>query len=65
MLHAGLDTPRMEGLDPVNAKDTIQEVDQAEYERLQGLVAVKIAALELHPVQYDDVMWRRLQRGQR
>jgi hypothetical protein len=65
MLHAGLDTPRMEGLDPVNAKDTIQEVDQAEYERLQGLVAVKIAALELHPVQYDDVMWRRRQRGQR
>jgi len=65
MLHCGLDTPMMKGLDPVNARGTIQEVDRAEYERLQGLVAAKIAGLKLHPVQYDDVMWRRLQRGQR
>jgi hypothetical protein len=65
MLHAGLDTPMMTDLDPAHAKGTIQEVDRAEYERLQGLVAAKIAGSELHPVQYDDVAWRRLQRGQR
>jgi hypothetical protein len=65
MLNAGLDTPMMKDLDPTNAKDTIQEVDRAEYERLQGVVAARIAGSGLHPVQYDDVMWRRLQRGQR
>jgi hypothetical protein len=63
MLHAGLDTPMMKLLDP--SKKTIQEVDREHYERLQSLVASKIAGLGLYPVQYDDVMWRRLQRSQR
>jgi hypothetical protein len=48
-----------------SAKATIQEVDREHYERLQALVASKIAELGIHPVQYDDVMWRRLQRRQR
>jgi hypothetical protein len=63
MLHCALDTPMMLLLD--SAKATIQEVDREHYERLQALVASKIAELGIHPVQYDDVMWRRLQRRQR
>jgi hypothetical protein len=63
MLHCALDTPMMLLLD--SAKATIQEVDWEHYERLQALVASKIAELGIHPVQYDDVMWRRLQRRQR
>ncbi len=63
MLHSGLDTPMMRLLD--SGKATIQEVDREHYEKLQALVASKIAGQGLHPVQYDDVMWRRLQRSQR
>lgn len=63
MLHCALDTPMMLLLD--SAKATIQEVDREHYEGLQALVASKVAGLPLHPVQYDDVMWRRIQRRQR
>jgi hypothetical protein len=61
MLHCALDTPMMLLLD--SAKATIQEVDRGHYEKLQGLVTMKIAGLGIEAVEYDDVMWRRLQRS--
>jgi hypothetical protein len=61
MLHCALDTPMMLLLD--TAKTTIQEVDQQEYEQLQVLVSSKIVGQGIYAVQYDDIMWRRLQRG--
>lgn len=61
LLHSALDTPMMLLLD--STIDTIQQVDRAHYERLQGLVTSAIAGRGIVPVQYDDVMWRRVQRG--
>jgi hypothetical protein len=42
---------------------TLQQVDRAIYDDLQGRVAHEIAPAQIYPVQYDDVMWRRLQRA--
>lgn len=61
LLHSALDTPMMMLLD--SSVDTIQQVNRAHYERLQALVASAIAGRGLVPVQYDDVMWRRVQRS--
>jgi DNA primase len=62
MLHAALDTDMMRQLCR-NSRETIQEVDRAEYERLQTLVTREIGESDVHPVQYDDLMWRKLQRA--
>ena len=71
MLHGAVDTPIMRFLASrypevgVRSK-TIQEVDREEYERLQSLVARDIEASfqsQIYPVQYDDIMWRRLNRA--
>jgi hypothetical protein len=43
----------------------LTEVDRPEYERLQSLVAKEIMEdfnLEIYPVQYDDIFFRRLNR---
>jgi hypothetical protein len=61
MLHCALDTPMMTMIDA--ASGTIQEVDREGYERLQTCVISKVTGQGIDPVQYDDVMWRRLQRG--
>ena len=42
---------------------TLQQVDRAIYEDLQARVAHEIAPSQIYPVQYDDIMWRRLQRA--
>jgi hypothetical protein len=62
MLHCALDTPMMTVID--KASGTIQEVDREGYERLQACVRSKVAGQGIDPVQYDDVMWRRLQRAE-
>lgn len=61
MLHAALDTDMMRKLCG-RSPERLHGVDRAEYERLQILVAAKCAS-GIHAVQYDDVMWRRLQRS--
>lgn len=61
MLHAALDTEMMRDL-CFESPETLQGVDRVEYERLQALVTHRISGLGIHPVQYDDVMWRRIQR---
>lgn len=62
MLHAALDTEMMQRLCP-KSPERIQEVDRVEYERLQALVTLEIGESGIHPVQYDDIVWRRLQPG--
>jgi hypothetical protein len=68
MLHAAIDTPMMLDLakryteDGIKAK-TLQEVDQGLYEKLQSTAAKDAKANfqpSIHPVQYDDIVWRRL-----
>jgi hypothetical protein len=41
---------------------TIKEVDEVAYQALQAVVLAESRVLGLHPVQYDDVMWRKLNR---
>jgi hypothetical protein len=41
---------------------TIKEVDESAYEALQVVVFAESRVLGLHPVQFDDAMWRKLNR---
>jgi hypothetical protein len=70
MLHGAVDTPIMRHLSDrfpgagVRSK-TIAQIDRDEYGRLQSLVVRAIAEdfeSQIFPVQYDDIMWRRLNR---
>ncbi len=66
-LHGAVDTPLLEYLlKPVCTTTirpkTIKEVDEKAYHYLQSLVHAKSQACKVHPVQYDDIMWRRLTR---
>jgi hypothetical protein len=71
MLHGAVDTPIMRHLgrrfpDAGLRATSIEQIDQTEYERLQSLVARSITEdfeSQIYPVQYDDIMWRRLNRG--
>jgi lambda repressor-like predicted transcriptional regulator len=70
MLHGAVDNPMMQHLasrypDAGLKSKTIEEVDREEYRKLQRLVAQDIQRdfqSEILPVQYDDIMWRRLNR---
>jgi hypothetical protein len=68
MLHAAIDTPMMLDLAKrygeagIKSK-TLQQVDRDEYVRLQSAAQQDAKANfqpDIHPVQYDDIMWRRL-----
>jgi hypothetical protein len=69
-LHAGVDTPMMKYLDDRFPSDgvsfqTIERVDKKAYEKLQILVQRDISESfngEILPVQFDDLMWNRLNR---
>jgi hypothetical protein len=61
MLHAALDTDMMKRLCR-NSPSNLQGVDRAEYQRLQALVNDAIKGSGIYPVQYDDIMWRHIQR---
>jgi len=41
---------------------TIKAVDQSAYQALQSIILAESHARQIHPVQYDDVMWRQLNR---
>jgi hypothetical protein len=41
---------------------TIKEVDETAYQALQSVVLAESRAGKMHPVQYDDIMWRQLNR---
>jgi DNA primase len=41
---------------------TIKQVDETEYQALQAIVLAESHARKIHPVQYDDIMWRKLNR---
>jgi len=51
----------MGGAGLINAR-TIKEIDDETYAALQLLVAAESRANNIHPVEYDDVMWRKLNR---
>lgn len=47
------------------SSNSLEDVDRAKYEQLQSLVAREILDdfhSEIYPVQYDDIMFRRLNR---
>jgi len=67
LLNGAIDTPILKELKsiytttPIPAK-TIQEVDEETYRVLQSLVLRESLSLNVHPVQYDDIKWRQLNR---
>jgi len=67
-LHGAIDIPIMEYLRKSKHATTrivaksIQEVDEITYQALQSVVSAKAMAWGVHPVQLEDVLWRRLNR---
>lgn len=67
-LNGAVDTPIMKYLRKSKCTTatiratTIKEVDETEYQALQALVLAESCARKMHPVQYDDLMWRQLNR---
>jgi hypothetical protein len=59
LLHAALDTQMMDALGVVA---TLQQIGVAEYQDLQR-VARATGDSDDQPVEFDDVMWRRLNRS--
>ncbi len=70
VLHGAVDTPILTNLKKkypsANIKaETIEALGKSEYDALQKLVAKHIEddfQNAIHPVQYDDIMWHRLNR---
>lgn len=65
LLNGAADTPIMSHLKATHPKiraSTIKQLDRKGYLYLQSLVRAESLAHRIHPVQYDDVMWRRLNR---
>jgi hypothetical protein len=67
LLHGAVDTPIMKHLKSKYATaripaKTIQEIDAEAYRVLQSLVLKESLSMSIHPVQYDDIVWRRLNR---
>lgn len=69
-LHAAIDTPILRELmgkypGAAVAAETVEQIDRSQYRRLQDLARRHIEEEFLGailPVQYDDIMWRRLNR---
>ena len=70
LLHGAVDTPIMKNLKSKYPNtgiksETIESVGKSEYDALQRLVAKHIQEefkSDIFPVQYDDIMWHRLNR---
>ncbi|MCL5745571.1 MAG: hypothetical protein M1541_16875 [Acidobacteria bacterium] len=60
LLHAALDTKMMEHL---GVSASLLEIDRRAYADLQARAVRAIGDSGIHPVQYDDVIWRRLNRS--
>lgn len=67
-LNGAVDVPIMEELkkseySTTNIRATkIKEIDEGTYEALQAIVSAESRRRGLYPVQYDDIMWRTLNR---
>ena len=68
-LHGAIDTPIMRHLKKCSHASaripatTIKAVDEDTYQALQSRLLAESQAYGLHPVQYDDILWRRLNRN--
>jgi hypothetical protein len=68
LLHGAVDTPIMKHLKKSKyatttiRATTIKQVDKTSYQALQSIVLAESRACKIQPVQYDDVMWRQLNR---
>ena len=68
-LHGAIDTPIMKHLKETKLASvkvratTIKGLDREAYEALQSIVMAESLTRKLHPVQYDDILWRRLNRN--
>lgn len=60
LLHAALDTKMMLHL---GVSATLMEIDRRAYADLQARVVRAIGNSGIYPVQYDDVIWRQLNRS--
>ena len=68
LLHGAIDVKIMNHLKKSTGEGatiratTIKEVDEHGYQVLQSLVLAGSLSWKVHPVQYDDILWRRLNR---
>jgi hypothetical protein len=70
ILHGALDNQIIEHLigrfpEEGISSNSLEDVDRAKYEQLQSLVVREVLDdfhSEIYPVQYDDIMFRRLNR---
>lgn len=68
LLHGAVDAPIMKHLKKSKyatttiRATTIKQVDKTSYQALQSVVLTASRACKIHPVQYDDIMWRQLNR---
>jgi hypothetical protein len=60
-LHCAVDRPLMKYLK--SACTIIKDVNDAAYQGLQSSVRAESQRCKVHPVQYDDIVWRQLSRG--
>lgn len=60
LLHAAIDTAMMGRLGVVA---TLHDIDRSAYADLQDRVFQELGDSKIHPVQWDDVIWRRLARS--
>ena len=73
LLHGAIDKPIMDYLkatysDKAVTASTIEQIDRNQYIKLQGLISkdiVRSFAGSVLPVQYDDIMWSKLNRNWR
>jgi hypothetical protein len=67
-LNGAVDTPILRHLKKTSCASvriramTIKEIDQSAYHNLQSLVLAESRNHHMHPVQYDDILWRQLNR---
>lgn len=63
-LHGAIDTPILKHLKKSSkvSATTIKGLDEEAYRALQTVLLAESHASEMHPVQYDDILWRRLNR---
>ncbi len=67
-LHGAIDTPIMKHLKKAKPDSsrvratTIKGLDEEAYQALQAMLLAESHQEKLNPVQYDDILWRRLNR---
>jgi len=68
LLHGAIDTPilmhlkKCKGAISITNATTIKEIDSRIYQDLQSTILSESLSANLHPVQFEDLLWRQLNR---